>query len=122
MELTRNNVNGVAVVEVAGKLIGGLQSTDQFHKLFRSLLDDGDTKVIVNLSDTEWADSQGIGILIGACTSTRKAGGNLVLSHVTERIMNILRVTRLYLIFKTFDDDDAAAEYLLESSGELLLA
>lgn len=122
MELTRNKVNGVAVVEIAGKLIGGLQSTDQFHEFFRSLLDDGHTNVIVNLSETEWADSQGIGILIGACTSARKAGGNLVLSHVTERIMNILKVTRLYLIFRTFDDDDAAAEYLLESSGEVLLA
>jgi anti-sigma B factor antagonist len=51
-------------------------------------------------------------MLIGAHTSIANAGGELVLAHVTDRINDILTVTRLLLIFKTFETEDEALKYL----------
>lgn len=118
MKLIKRDVRGVVVVEVHGKLIGGPENSEMFHDLFRSLVEDGKNKVAVNLRHTRWANSQGIGMLIGAYTSLRKVDGDLVLAHVIDRIKDILTVTRLLLIFKTFETEDEAVEYLVESSEE----
>jgi len=116
MKLIKKEIRGVVVVEVHGKLIGGPESSDEFHELIKGLLDGGKNKIVINLGRTSWADSRGIGMLIGAYTSVKNAGGDLVLAHVIDRINGILSVTRLLLIFRTFDSDDNAVDYLEKGS------
>jgi anti-sigma B factor antagonist len=110
--LSRREVRGAIVVEVQGKLIGGLENSDNFHSFFKSVLADGKNKVVINLRCTSWANSQGIGMLIGAYTSVKNAGGELVLARVGDRIHDILKVTRLLLIFKVFETEKEAVDYL----------
>jgi len=112
MKLTKREIRGVVVVEVHGKLIGGSESSDEFHRVIKALLDEGKNRVVINLSRVSYADSRGIGILIGAYTSIKNAGGDLILAHVVDRINGILIVTQLALIFKTFDSEDEAVSYL----------
>ena len=98
-------------MDIEGKLVGGPESL-AFHDSFKEVLGEGKNKIIVNLRQTPWADSLGIGLLIGAYTSVKKAGGELVLAYAGERIQNILEVTQLVRIFKTFDSDEEAIAYL----------
>jgi anti-sigma B factor antagonist len=114
MKLTRKEVRGVVVVGIHGKLLGGPDESDKFHQLFKSIVDDGKKSVVVNLRRATYSNSIGIGMLIGAVTSVRNSGGELVLAHVIDRIKNILVVTQLLLIFKTFETLDEAIDYLLE--------
>ena len=121
MTLTSEKVRGAVVVGVEGKLIGGLENVDKFHKFFRSFLDTGEKYFVVDLGRTSWANSQGIGMLIGAYTSAKKAGGNLVLANGCDRITNILKVTRLDYIFRCFESIEEAADDLManaEDGGE----
>ncbi len=119
MKLTQKEMHGVTVIEVHGKLIGGPENSDLFHDSIKSLLADGKKRVVVDLHRTLWANSQGIGLLIGAYTSVKNAGGNLVLARVIDRIHDILTVTRLLLIFKTFESVEGAVGYLQgETKGE----
>ena len=87
MEIIERVERGTAVVEIHGKLIGGPENTDAFHNVFKSLLNQGRDKIVVNLGLTPWANSQGIGMLIGAHTSVRNAGGELVISNATESML-----------------------------------
>lgn len=112
MKLKHKMIGDVAVIEIHGKLIGGPGESSDFHSFIRSLIDAGHTRLVVNLHRTSWANSQGIGLLIGAYTSARNKGGDLVLTHVLDRIAGILSVTRLYLIFRVFDSDDEAVANL----------
>ena len=114
MKLTRKEVRGIEVVGIHGKLFGGPDESDKFHHLFKSIIDDGKKYVVVDLHRTANANSLGIGMLIGAYTSIRNAGGDLVLARVIDRINGILVVTQLALIFKTFDTLDEAVDYLLK--------
>jgi len=116
MKLTQKLVKGAAVVEVHGKLIGGPDNCDLFHDCIKELIADGRTKIIVDLHRTSWANSQGIGLLIGAYTSVKNAGGDLVLSRVINRINDFLTVTRLLIIFKTYETVDEALDYLIKPS------
>jgi anti-anti-sigma factor len=105
-------VLGAVVVEVHGKLIGSYENCEAFHHKFKSLLNSGHNKIVVELSHTPWANSQGIGMLIGAHTSVTNAGGKLVLASVNDRINGVLAVTKLNLVFRTFDGEDGAVKYL----------
>lgn len=117
MKLTKKEILGVPVVEIHGKLVGGPGNSEKFRGLFKSLIKEGKNKIVINLKHTPFANSIGIGMLIGVYTSAKNSGGELVLSHVLDRIDGILTVTRLYLIFKTFDSDDKAVKHLLDATN-----
>jgi anti-sigma B factor antagonist len=118
MKLAIRHVRDVVVVDVYGKLTGGSENSRKFQTVIKALVDDGRNRVVVNLRHTSWANSQGIGMMIGAYTIVKNAGGRLVLAHVVDRIKDILTVTRLLLIFKTFEKENEAVDYLVEQSEE----
>jgi anti-anti-sigma factor len=114
MKLTERHLQGTAIVEVHGKLVGTPENCDAIHKTIRSLLDSGKSRIIVDLKNAPWANSQGIGMLIGAHTSVSNAGGRLVLASVGDRISDVLAVTRLDRVFKTFQSENTAVRFLTE--------
>jgi anti-anti-sigma factor len=112
MELTYKKTRGIMVVHARGKLIGGVEDAKTFHGLFQSLLNDGERMFVVDLVETPWASSQGIGMLISSYASVKRAGGQLVLANAVDRIKDVLTVTRLYLIFRVFHTVDEAIAHL----------
>ena len=119
MKLIKRQISGVAVVDIEGKLVGGPDGCEEFHELFHSLIDSGHRHVVVNLGKTPWASSQGVGMLIGAHTSLKNQGGELVLANLPNRIRDILDVTKLVMVFHTCQTEGEAVAYL-EGRGSAL--
>ena len=117
MKLKKREVYGAVIVDIHGKLLGGSDS-DKLHRFVKGVLDEGKKKIVFNLKNVPWVNSLGIGMLIGAHTSIRNAGGELAMIHVENRIQSLLVVTKLLLIFKTFDSEEGAVKYLTERSGQ----
>jgi len=118
LKLTTREVYGAVVVNVEGKLVGGPNNADRFHGFFRTLLEQRKSRIVVNLHKTQWANSQGVGLLLGAYKHAVAEGGDLVLSHVEDRIYDVLSTTRLLMIFRSFDNDDEAIRYLTRPTEE----
>jgi anti-sigma B factor antagonist len=77
------------------------------------LIDEGKKKVVVDLSGVSWMNSSGLGILIGGLTTMRNAGGDLKLAGTTDKVQNLLMVTKLITIFESYDTiEEAVASYL----------
>ncbi len=114
MNLIERQIPGAAVIEVHGKLIGSSENCETFRGVIRSLLNRGERQIIVDLEHAPWANSQGIGLLIGAHTNVRSAGGKLVLANVTDRIRDVLVVTKLNLAFRTFHSENSAMRFLTQ--------
>jgi anti-sigma B factor antagonist len=109
MELKQSERNGVVVFELQGKIIGGPDATlinDKIH----DLVEKGKSKVVADLSKIEWMNSSGLGILIGALTTMRNAGGNLKLASITDRIKSLLTITKLINVFETYDSIEEAVQ------------
>jgi len=115
LKVNQRELSGAVVLDLQGKLTGG-PDAEQFRSLFKDLIQDGKKNIIVNLKKVEWINSTGLGILISGYTSVRKAGGDLVLCNVGDRIDSILYVTKLNLLFHAFEDEEDAAEHLRKSS------
>ncbi len=111
MTLKEKELNGVVVLEMAGKVMGGPDANLLSEKLHQ-LVDQGKTKVVADLANVSWMNSSGLGILIGGLTTMRNNKGDLKLANVTERIQSLLIITKLITIFETFEKlDDAINSY-----------
>ncbi len=107
MTITEKAVGDIIVLELAGKIMGGPDASLLNDKL-NDLLDKGKTKVIADLAGVSWMNSSGLGILIGGLTTMRNNGGDLKLSGVTERIQNLLMITKLLTVFDAHDSLEKA--------------
>jgi anti-sigma B factor antagonist len=112
MEVTRMQAGAVDVVAVSGKIVGSQDNFRAFHDMFQSLIGEGSRKFIIDLSQTPWTNSLGIGMIIGAYASVKNNGGEVVLANATDRIRDLLKVTKLYNIFEVFDSVDEAVARL----------
>ena len=109
MKITQRDVDDVVVLDLNGKLTGG-PDADTFREVFKSLVDNGKKNIIVNLEKVSWINSTGLGILISGYTSVRKSGGDLVVMHASDRIESILYVTKLNLLFRSYDSEEDAVK------------
>ncbi|MCZ6757280.1 MAG: STAS domain-containing protein [Bacteroidetes bacterium] len=106
---TRESYEAI-VFELTGKFLGSIEGP-AFKEKLEELKDAGKTKIVIDLSKADFMDSSGIGTLIGALTTMRKAGGDVKLACMKERIKNLFLLTRLLgPVFEDFDTvEDAAA-------------
>jgi len=109
LKITQRDVDDVVVLDLNGKLTGG-PDADTFREVFKSLVDQGKKNIIVNLEKVSWINSTGLGILISGYTSVRKSGGDLVVMHASDRIESILYVTKLNLLFRSYDSEEEAVK------------
>lgn len=109
MRIVTREKGVVVVLDLQGKLMGG-PDAEVFKGTIRKLIEAGHRKVVVNLHDIDWINSTGMGILISGYTTMRRAGGDLRLLNVSDKIQSILYVTKLNMIFKCYGDENEAVE------------
>lgn len=107
MELTERIVGDVAVVTVAGNVVANQGDASLSDKV-ASLRVQGYLHVVVDLGRVTYMDSAGLGELIHAYATMKKAGGALKLMRVETRLRDLLTITKLVTVFETFDDEAAA--------------
>lgn len=107
MKITQREVGNAVVLDLNGKLTGG-PDAETFREVFKSLIDRGKKNIVVNLEKVSWINSTGLGILISGYTSVRRGGGDLVIMHASDRIESILYVTKLNLLFKSYESEESA--------------
>jgi len=107
LKITQREVGNAVVLDLNGKLTGG-PDAETFREVFKSLIDRGKKNIVVNLEKVSWINSTGLGILISGYTSVRRGGGDLVIMHASDRIESILYVTKLNLLFKSYESEESA--------------
>lgn len=101
----------VVVVAVSGDVMGG-PGGSQFHEKLTVLRGAGSSSVVADLAGVQLMNSSGLGMLIGALTTMRNAGGDLRLACLTDRVKSLLTITKLVDVFATFESvDEAVASF-----------
>ena len=84
-----------------GNLMGG-PDAESFRDVLHEYIEKDMKKVIVDLGNVKFMNSSGLGILIGAHSTMKNAGGELVICQADKRIESLLMVTQLIKVFKHF--------------------
>ncbi len=95
------------ILSLTGKIMGGPEASELNGKI-NQLIDDGKLKIIIDLEQVEWMNSSGLGILIDAVTVLKNNNGALRLVNVSDRIKNLLKITKLNTVFDLCESLDEA--------------
>ena len=105
-------VDGVTIVDLRGRLVLGEESAG-LRDLVRDLVSRGNKKILLNLRDVNYIDSSGLGELVSAFTNMRSQGGELKLLNLTERVHDLLQITKLYTVFDITNDEATSVKSFL---------
>ena len=109
-------VGGVTIVDISGRIVLGEESA-ALRDVVSELLSKGHKKILFNLGDVHYIDSSGLGHLVSAFTSTRKQEGELKLLNLTNKVHDVLQITRLYTVFDIMDDEAVAVKSFDKSAS-----
>jgi anti-sigma B factor antagonist len=109
LKINTREVGHVTILDVQGRIVLG----DEIHTLrdaVRGLIAEEKKKIILNLGEVDYIDSSGVGELVGSFTTVRNAGGELKLLNLTQKVQDVLHVTKLYTVFDIRDDEFTAVK------------
>ena len=107
MESQVREVNGVTVLDLAGRITLGAGS-QQLREIIHKLVSDGRKKILLNMAEINYIDSSGVGELVGAFTTVRREGGDLKLMRLTKKVRDLMQMTKLYSVFDVKEDEASA--------------
>ena len=107
LRMSTRAVEGVVVVDCSGRLVFGEESAS-LRELVRQMLAQS-PRVIMNLREVNYIDSGGLGTLVSLYTTARNAGGAVKLASLSQRVGDLLQLTKLLTIFEVFEDEETAA-------------
>jgi anti-sigma B factor antagonist len=93
------------VVTVVGEL--DLATAPQLRQRLVGLISQGATRLAIDLRATDFIDSIGLGVIIGALKRLQPVGGELTVICTDHRIRNVFEMTRLDTIVELHADLDA---------------
>ncbi len=111
MKIKEKIESHVAVLTLSGKMMGGPETT-ALHDHIRGLINDGITKVVIDLGEVKWMNSSGMGVLMACTTTLKNAKGHLVLARVSEKVQSLLVITQLIKVFETYETVERAVAKL----------
>lgn len=101
---------GRAVVEVIGDI--DVYTSAKLRLALDGLCAPGRYRVVVEMSQLDFLDSTGLGILVGAMKRARDGGGALALAGASERVLRVLRITGLVRVMVPFATLEEAFDYI----------
>jgi len=113
MKIKERIENHVAILALSGKMMGGPETT-ALHDHVKGLINDGITKVVIDLGGVKWINSSGLGVLMAAMTTLNSAKGKMKLANITDKVESLLMITQLMRVFDTYESIDRAIASLTE--------
>ena len=109
-------VDNVAIVDITGNIVFGEESA-ALHDVVSGLLKKGQKQILLNLRGVNYIDSMGMGSLVGASTSVRKQGGELKLFNLSNKVADVMQMTRLYTYFDVMVDEATGVKSFGQSAS-----
>jgi len=107
MQIEERRSGDVTILDVTGKLTIG-EGDELLKDKVNSLIQQGQKKLILNLEGVPYVDSAGLGEIVHTYTTVSRQGGNLKLLNLTQRIEDLLSITKLLTVFDTYESEQEA--------------
>ena len=108
MQIEQRIVDNVAIIGVTGDITLSKGGDVLLKDKVQSLLHQGYTNLLIDLSGVSYVDSAGLGELVQTYVTAKNRGGRLRLLNPTKRLKDLLVVTKLLTVFESFDNEAAA--------------
>jgi anti-sigma B factor antagonist len=97
---------GIAVVRPRGRL--NMAAARRLKEVLDGVVAGGSTRIVVDMDETTFLDSSGLGALIAGLKSARQAGGDLRVARPTEAVRTVFSLTNLDRVLNLRDTVEGA--------------
>ena len=101
MDMEKQVDGRVAVLRPTGRL--NMVAAPALRSLVESTVAEGQSRIVVDLSQTTFVDSSGLGALIAGLKAARQADGDLRIAEVPQQVMTVLRLTNLDRVLRAHE-------------------
>lgn len=102
---------GVGIVRFTGALTLGTSLHGADAQLQKTI-EDGAAKVVIDMAEVPYMDSAGLGVLVQASGLAKQQGGDLRLCRVSDRVADLIKMTRTDGLLPMDADVDASLDAL----------
>ncbi|HYE80101.1 MAG TPA: STAS domain-containing protein [bacterium] len=106
MEIATREQNNVLIFDIKGEL--DAKAAPELKERLTDKINQGHTRVLVNLSDISYLDSAGLGVLVSGLKIATRQNGDLRMWGLQEEVKNIFQLTRLNKVFQIFESEEQA--------------
>jgi anti-sigma B factor antagonist len=106
LKMSVRTVEDVLIVDCSGRIVFGEESAS-LRETVKKLIEPK-ARIVLNLAGVNYIDSGGLGTLVALYTTARNAGASVKLARLTDRVGDLLQVTKLLTVFDVYDTEDAA--------------
>jgi anti-sigma B factor antagonist len=104
LNINERQAGDVTVLDMSGKITIG-EGSVALRAAIRRLLEESKKRILLNLAGISYVDSSGIGELVSSYTAINKEGGQLKLLNLTQKIQDLLTITKLLTVFDVYDSE-----------------
>ena len=107
LNIRERQAGDVTILDLEGKITIG-EGSVSLRSAIRRLIEEGKKKILLNLAGVGYVDSSGIGELVSSYTTINREGGQLKLLKLTQKIKDLLTITKLLTVFDVYKDESEA--------------
>jgi anti-sigma B factor antagonist len=120
LRTSTRTLGGVVIIDCSGRIVMGDETAFLRHQVKDQLNES--RQIVLGLGGVDYMDSSGIGTLVGLHTSARSVGGEIKLAGLTQRVKDVLQITKLGSIFEFYNTPEEAAVTFNREAGRTVPA
>jgi anti-sigma B factor antagonist len=109
--------NNIELLAVSGRVAVGRES-QRFEWTVDELLKQHKNRIVVDVSQVDYVDSAGLGILVGCHGKARESGGELRVAGAIARVSRLLEMTGLDKVLLLHPSVDDAVNAMAAGKGQ----
>lgn len=90
-----------------------LKNIEVFRQEMNNLLTQENNKLMLNLAETSYINSAGLGIIAESVIQARQTNKELVIASIQQSIKEIFVIVKFSSFMKLFDTEEEAIEFLM---------
>jgi anti-sigma B factor antagonist len=107
LNIAERQAGDVTVLDMSGKITIG-EGSVALRTAIRRLLEENKKRILLNLAGVGYIDSSGIGELVSSFTAINKEQGQLKLLNLTQKLQDLLTITKLLTVFDVYESEAEA--------------
>src|SRR5438552_8484168 len=97
------NKGNYAILEMNGNLIDKNQATPLLEEI-QDYINKGTNSFVISMENFRYLNSNGLNVLVNILTKSRKSGGDTTICCISDKIKELLIITKLNTVFTITDD------------------
>lgn len=106
LEISKEEINGIAVLALKGRL--NVATTSELEAELKTLLDAGKQKIVLDCRRLEYISSAGLRVMLAYAKSFKKISGQVALSALSANVKQVFEISGFTSIFPIYSSLDEA--------------